>query len=414
MDPEYLGIQEAAEKFGVDYKTIYRLVRSGRLPAGKLGGMYRIPRDGLEAYFKSQMAQTAGRELGVDRSQESGVKRCGHCYRLITSPSDLAGACGQAGCDEPICSLCWTTGHRHCALHEPSDRERLTAAQAALARGEIPCLVTAIAARQAETAWISRFDERITSIGSLYHPGTKEVLRIADWMPFHTAEDETLQLMRLLNVGFLDRATQATMPHNEYSRYHIEAGHLGWNRPRHGLVVEARCICHLETHVEQGFDTQPAALDELLMQLADLEVWAKDTSATCIVGLGSPTGWEAAAIGHIASEAGRAYRHPLVLPCLVDLSRGEMYFNRADERLGQLSLTDLFKLSLESEEVVTTRSLVETALLGKEGMSIEELARQLDKPEALVRRACEELVTGGRFRLVREGTLGTVLMRQRN
>ena len=57
----FLSIQEAADYLGVDYKTVYRLVRAGKLPAGKFGGMYRIRRDDLEAYFQAQVAVTAGR-----------------------------------------------------------------------------------------------------------------------------------------------------------------------------------------------------------------------------------------------------------------------------------------------------------------------------------------------------------------
>ena len=149
-------------------------------------------------------------------------------------------------------------GGRHCADHRPGGQERLAQAQAALARGEIPRLVTAIAARQLEQAWIARFDERIRDIGSLYHPGTAEVLRVAEWAPFRSTDDETLQLMQMLNVGFLDRASQATLPHNELSRYQIAAGGLGWGKPRQGLLLEARCAGHLAEFVDQGFDTRPA------------------------------------------------------------------------------------------------------------------------------------------------------------
>ncbi len=410
----FLSIQAAADYLGVDYKTVYRLVRAGKLPAGKLGGMYRIRREDLEAYFQAQVAETAGRSQEVAMPSTEILQKCGSCYRILRSAQEVAGACGQPGCEAPICAACWGNGRRHCVLHQPDLQQRLAQAQAALNRGEIQRLVTAVAARQRENAWIARFDERIRNIGTLYHPGTTEILRIADWVPFHSADDETRQLMQMLNVGFLDRASQVTLPHNEVSRYHITAGSLGWGKPRQGLLLEARCVGHLAGFVDQGFDTRPAALEELLLLLADLEKLAADADATVIAGLASPTGWDEPALAHIIDERGRAYRHPAVLPCLVDLETGAVHANRLDERLSKFRFADLFKLPSEHEEAVALASEIETALLGKEGLPIKELAHLLDKPESLVRRACEELIAGGRFKLVKEGALDIVLVRQRH
>ena len=50
----FFSIQDAADYLAVDYKTIYRLVRAGKLPAEKVGGAYRIRRDVLETYVRSQ------------------------------------------------------------------------------------------------------------------------------------------------------------------------------------------------------------------------------------------------------------------------------------------------------------------------------------------------------------------------
>jgi excisionase family DNA binding protein len=398
----------------VDYKTIYRLVRAGSLPASKIGGMYRIQRDRLEAYIQAQSVPVAGRRQEGAGAMTGERLKCGHCFRLLIGPREIGGACTTTGCGEPICLQCWDEGQRHCAEHRPSDRERLMSAQAALTRGEIPCLVTGLAARQVERAWIARFDERIQSVSSLYHPGTGEIVRVAEWEPFHLADDETLTLMRLLNVGFLDRATPATLPHNELSRYHIETGKLGWGKPGQAILLEARATGHLEAYVAEGFDTRPVDLEELTLQLADLEELATSAAATSIVGLGSPTGWDAAAVQHIVATGGRAYRHPLVLPCLVDLGTGAVHYNPADDRTQQLGFADLFKLPLEAEEVAAIRPLVEVAMVSKAGLAVAELARLLGKPEPLVRRACEDLAAAGRYQLVKEGSLGFVLLHNRD
>ena len=50
----FLTLEEAAERLGVEYKTVYRLVRSGDIPAGKVGRIYRIRDEDLEGYFERQ------------------------------------------------------------------------------------------------------------------------------------------------------------------------------------------------------------------------------------------------------------------------------------------------------------------------------------------------------------------------
>ncbi len=409
----FLSIQEAADNLRVDYKTVYRLVRAGKLPAGKFGGMYRIRREDLEAYFQAQVAATAGRSQETAMTPTEAPLKCGNCYRILRSTREVAGVCSLAGCEASLCAACWGGGARHCATHRPDGRERLAQAQAALERGEIGRLVTAVAVRQLEHAWLARFDERIRDIGSLYHPGTAEILRIADWAPFRSADDETLQLMQMLNVGFLDRASQATLPHNELARYFIPAGGLGWGKPRQGLLLEARCAGHLAEFVDPGFDTRPADLEELLLLLADLEKLAADADATVIAGLASPTGWDEPALAHIIDERGRAYRHPAVLPCLVDLETGAVAANRMDERLSKFGYAELFKLPLAREEAAALAPQIEAALAGREGLPVAQLADMLGRSPALVQRACRELCAGGHYRLVEEGELAPLIVRNR-
>lgn len=409
----FLSIQDAADYLGVDYKTVYRLVRAGKLPAGKFGGMYRIRRDDLEAYFQAQVAQAAGRSQEASMQQSELPRKCGSCFRLVRSPQEIAGACGFPGCTEQICAVCWQAGLHHCAAHRPSEADRLAEAQAALERGEIARLVRAVAARQMEQAWIARFDERVRDIGSLYHPGTGEVLRINDWSPYHSTDDDTLQLMQLLNVGFLDRASQATLPHNELSRYLIRADALGWDKPRQGLLIEARVTGHLAGFVEAGFDTRPADLEELLLLLADQEKLAAESEATLISGLASPTGWDETAAAHIIDEHGRAYRHPAVLPFLVDLESGVVLTNRLDERLSSFGFSELFKLPLQREEAAALAPQIEAILAGREGLPVAELVRQLGRPTDIVLDACQELARAGRHRLIENDRGAPVIARAR-
>jgi len=56
----FLSIHEAADVLGVQYKTIYRLIRRNALPAAKIGRVYRIKYDDLLAYFEAQKVAPPG------------------------------------------------------------------------------------------------------------------------------------------------------------------------------------------------------------------------------------------------------------------------------------------------------------------------------------------------------------------
>lgn len=96
-----ITLEEAAEVLGVDYKTVYRLVRSGVLPAGKVGRVYRIAPDDLKAYFESTKPQrpVALRDL-----------RCCVTGKRIVSDLDIGGYDAATG--QPICQEAWESGHR--------------------------------------------------------------------------------------------------------------------------------------------------------------------------------------------------------------------------------------------------------------------------------------------------------------
>jgi excisionase family DNA binding protein len=54
-----LTLQQAAEILGVEYRTVYRLVRRGILPAGRVGRVYRLHERDLEAYFEQSKRTVA-------------------------------------------------------------------------------------------------------------------------------------------------------------------------------------------------------------------------------------------------------------------------------------------------------------------------------------------------------------------
>jgi len=105
---ELLTMEEAAKILRVDYKTVYRLVRSGELPAGRVGRVYRIKRGDLAAYFESSKKKVlaeSGRALVPLEDL-----RCCVTGKRIVSELDIGGYASDTG--EPICRKAWMEGAR--------------------------------------------------------------------------------------------------------------------------------------------------------------------------------------------------------------------------------------------------------------------------------------------------------------
>lgn len=55
MTSPLLTVAEVAELFRVSSMTVYRLIRSGELPAVRVGRSYRVTQQDLQAYLESQV-----------------------------------------------------------------------------------------------------------------------------------------------------------------------------------------------------------------------------------------------------------------------------------------------------------------------------------------------------------------------
>jgi excisionase family DNA binding protein len=61
MEPRFLLMSDVAEQLNVSMSQVYHMVRSGELPAIKIGGrgQWRIERSKLEEYIERKYAETA-------------------------------------------------------------------------------------------------------------------------------------------------------------------------------------------------------------------------------------------------------------------------------------------------------------------------------------------------------------------
>lgn len=61
--PEILSLRQVASYLQVTTKTVYRMVRAGKLPARRVGGQWRFRRSDLDAWFDAEMPRLSNRTV---------------------------------------------------------------------------------------------------------------------------------------------------------------------------------------------------------------------------------------------------------------------------------------------------------------------------------------------------------------
>lgn len=417
---QYLSIKDVADWLSVDYKTIYRLIRQQELPAAKIGGVYRIRKEDVEAYVGQQLQSSAPEAVTVTAPQfgapqfgapqTGSLQKCGVCRRLLRDESDIGGICLEPTCETPICTTCWKTNEQHyCALHQPARAELLREAQER-ARQKAPGerLLSAPEARQREQSYIVRFDTKVRRITKLWHPVRQQVISPPrPWEQLHRSTDEVESLMGLLQTGFLDQSLEREMPFNIASRYTLPGS--GAQQP--GLILEAQVLSPLAALVKQGFATEPLGPEALTPVLERCIQIAEAQSTAYLIGIAATSGWSKEALAAIAAgEAGRTFYHPLVLPCLVDLESFALTYNAQDARIAPLA--PLFAPRLPEEELERAIEVIERELRGSHGVSVADvLAEEPGMDPGLIRRAFARLVEQGTHRQEVFPDIGEVIVK---
>ena len=105
-EPSLLSLEDVARLLSVEYQFVYRLVRSGTLPAIRLGRIYRVARGDLEGYLEKQ------------RTVGEGAFTCAGCGRRYLSVLSRRATCATPGCGLPLCLDCVDRRHQLvCAAH---------------------------------------------------------------------------------------------------------------------------------------------------------------------------------------------------------------------------------------------------------------------------------------------------------
>lgn len=68
MGEDLITPEEAAGILRVNVHTVYRALRSGKLPGGKVGSQWRIRRADLDAHLKGTYTPSADSAVGTQKS----------------------------------------------------------------------------------------------------------------------------------------------------------------------------------------------------------------------------------------------------------------------------------------------------------------------------------------------------------
>jgi excisionase family DNA binding protein len=414
-NPEYFKILDAARFLGVNPRTIYRRVWSGELPAAKIGGLYFIRRADLEQMLNPSAARTLEPVQPAHGVPDFGVMKCGYCYRLITSDSQIGEVCAHEACAEVVCASCLADGIRYCAAHLPTRDQLWEQAAAKHERGELPVLVKASVARLREINFLNRIKSRLFNISTLVHPQSGEAVTIKNWSDCLEDGDERLELMRLMGKVVLDGDSLARLPLNAWFECRPPLPKNAHGGP---LGIQVRTLSRLDEMLRSGFDARPLTVDDLAPWLARLSALADQEGITLLATLASVTGWDASArqaVQGVQSTKGGptpagGFAHRLLQVYLFDLESAELVYNPFDDRSRKYA--ELFVPLLPSEEVEEAVKAVEKELGMFDSLTLQSAAQVLPYSERIIKMAFERLVSTGHFTLLEMPELGTALVRQ--
>lgn len=420
MSKDWYSIAEVAAMLGETYKKIYNLLDAGELGCYRVGRSYRIRKTDLEDYFARQGKQLAPLLVEAEDEATAVILDLVETPVVRTEPASNPTAALQAGSrvDKQSPAGAAPGGTLPQAWSVPASAVRplpmiaMTDAHATPlaqlgSREETALLVTGHVAYQAETAYLANFQALFARGIAVTHPTTGENIRPDDWSALSQAENELVQLSRLLSVSILREAQRTSYPNNVRFQYWVEPRSLGGifrKFPKHGLVIECATVARLERFVRTGYDKEPLGQAELDRELRQRQEEIErpplrgDFPVAYLVGLASPTGWDAVSKAQVRSRASEAQ----LIVYLIDLANLAVYCSQAD---GQSSrYLEIFELALGEGKLVEVERQIEESVLAAGAISLGELHTRIGCSVGLLREACLHLArTNAEYRVLTAG-----------
>lgn len=191
-------------------------------------------------------------------------------------------------------------------------------------------IVTATIARLLELDYLGRFETAMHNRDTLQTPDGSFDVPEGYWEGRSSRSNEQPRLNGQLLAG----EDPAEYPSNQAARYEMrDSGYLGLTSET-TMVIEALVYTHLEAFATNGFDTQPADIDDLLGLVNDAVSEAEDGEYTYLLGIASPTGWTDRVRQQVtAPEMARTRYSRHVSICLIDLQTGDVIYDESDPLL---------------------------------------------------------------------------------
>ena len=255
-------------------------------------------------------------------------------------------------------------------------------------------VVTAQIGRLLELDYLGRFDISMQEVETIETGNAHFEVPANYWEGRSERRNERMRLVDLLEQGEdIDQ-----YPANRSARYEItQSRYLGLSRETE-MVIEGRVHSHLEAFTTNGFDANPADLDDLLSIVNDAVYEAEQNEFTYLLGVASPTGWTDRVVDQIKSdEFARTRFSQRVSVCLIDLQDGSLIYDESDPVVAENA--SVFEPPIDAERVEDCMQTIRTEYVDDivaDTVLLRDVVDQHGYDSHIAKRAFDRLEANGR------------------
>jgi hypothetical protein len=254
-------------------------------------------------------------------------------------------------------------------------------------------VVTASIAPLLEQDYLGRFDITMEELDEVYTPDGPFEVPDGYWNNRSERWSERPRLSTLLD----DNDDHYAYPTNQTARYElVDSRYLGLSKQRR-MVIEAVVFSHLEAYANNGFDTRPADLDDLLGLVNETVYEAEEGEYTHLLAIASPTGWTDRVRQQVQTDdIARARFSQYVSVCLVDLQEDELIYDESDPIVQENA--PLFEPPIDAERVSSCVSFIREKYIDdptSESVLLNDIVWSQDYQPHVVKRAFNQIENNG-------------------
>ena len=243
---------------------------------------------------------------------------------------------------------------------------------------------------------LARFDAKMQSYPlKLYSPLEKKEFIIRSW--------QDGEHVNISEQSGLDS------PWNVQDRYVVsEKKHGIFGEKVNKIIVESITLNHSDEFNKYKFDSRSANLADFINIVNRIIDKAEAGKYLHIIGIASPTGWDAKVQKEIQSITfAHNYVSRYVSFCLIDSVTGEMIFNPADERITKY--VEYFTPEFNREKIETVRQYIIGRLAVKDYVVLAEVVNETKEPKATVNKVFYDLQHEGKGKIKYIKEVGLVI-----